>query len=122
VRRNNRFARHLADRIRASSSLELIAPVVLSTCCFRFVPEELRGRADPEALETLNGLNRAILSRMRAGGRSMPSATVLRGAFVIRPCFITPRTTARDVDAVADEAERCGMELWSERRGHDGAW
>jgi aromatic-L-amino-acid decarboxylase len=122
VRRHNRFARHLAGRIRASSSLELMAPVVLSTCCFRFVPEELRGRADPEALETLNGLNRAILSRMRAGGRSMPSATVLRGAFVIRPCFINPRTTARDVDAVADEAERCGMELWSERRGHDGAW
>jgi aromatic-L-amino-acid decarboxylase len=66
--------------------------------------------------------NRDILRALARESRFVVSSTVVKGRFALRPCFINPRTTARDVDAVADEAERCGMELWSERRGHDGAW
>jgi aromatic-L-amino-acid decarboxylase len=111
--RHNGYARHLAERVRSSPCLELVAPVTLSICCFRYVPESLRGRSDSEATEKLNWLNRAVLGRVRARGRCMPSATTVRGAFAIRPCYINPRTTLADVDALADEVEACGDELWT---------
>jgi len=51
---------------------------------------------------------------VRARGRCMPSATTVRGAFAIRPCYINPRTTLADVDALADEVETCGNALWND--------
>jgi Glutamate decarboxylase and related PLP-dependent proteins len=119
VRRHNQYARHLAERILASPHLELASPVVLSTCCFRYVPEELRGKTDAKTTEILNQLNRIILSRVRSRGRVMPSATHVQitnaqNIFVLRGCFINPRMTLADVDAHADEVETCGAEVWSE--------
>lgn len=113
VRRHNAYARHLADRVNQSMDLELMAPVTLSTCCFRYVPRSLRGRTDRAATKTLNELNREALRRMRARGRSMPSATEIGDAFAIRPCFVNPRTTLADVEALGDEAEVCGAEAWA---------
>jgi glutamate/tyrosine decarboxylase-like PLP-dependent enzyme len=113
VRRHNEYARRLAERVHQSMDLELMAPVTLSTCCFRYVPRSLRGRKDRAATETLNELNRAVLGRMRARGRSMPSATRIGDAFAIRPCFVNPRTTLADVEALGDEAEVCGAEAWA---------
>jgi glutamate/tyrosine decarboxylase-like PLP-dependent enzyme len=113
VRRHNGYARYLAERIQETPDLELAAPVTLSACCFRYVPAALQGRTDPTATQQLNVLNRAVLGRMRARGRSLPSATVLGDAFVIRPCFINPRTTFADVEAVVEEATTCGAELWA---------
>lgn len=111
--RHNGYARHLAERVQASPCLELMAPITLSICCFRYVPPSLCGRTNGEATETLNQLNRAVLSRVRARGRCVPSATTVHHAFVIRPCYINPRTTLADVDALADEVETCGAEVWA---------
>jgi aromatic-L-amino-acid/L-tryptophan decarboxylase len=113
VCRHNQYARYLAERVRRSAVLELLAPVTLSTCCFRYVPQPLRGRTDRSATEMLNELNREVLGRVRARGRCMPSATAVWDAFAIRPCFINPRTTLADVDALADEAEVGGAEAWA---------
>ena len=113
VRRHNRYARHLAERVRRSEDLELMAPVTLSTCCFRYVPRSLRGRTDRAAMEMLNQLNRAVLGRVRARGRCAPSATTIGDAFAIRPCFVNPRTRLEDVDTLADEVEACGAEAWA---------
>jgi aromatic-L-amino-acid/L-tryptophan decarboxylase len=98
--------------MRFTYYLEIMAPVTLSICCFRYVPPSLRGRTDEEASALLNRLNREVLARVRARGRCIPSATTVRGAFVIRPCYINPRTTLADVDALADEVELCGTEAW----------
>lgn len=113
VCRHNAYARYLAERIRETPELELAAPVTLSTCCFRYVPEALRGRTDQATIQQLNHLNRALLGRMRARGRSLPSATVLDGGFVVRCCFINPRTTLADIEAVVEEAVACGVEAWA---------
>jgi len=112
IRRHNQYARYLAERIRRSSNLELAAPVTLSTCCFRYVPDALRKQTG-QTTEILNHVNRTVLSQVRARGRCMPSATMIEDAFVIRPCFVNPRTTLADVDALADEVEACGAEAWA---------
>ncbi|HLX57557.1 MAG TPA: aminotransferase class V-fold PLP-dependent enzyme [Ktedonobacteraceae bacterium] len=110
--RHNGYARHLAERVQSSPCLELMAPVILSICCFRYVPPTLRGRTDDQAITILNQLNREVLARVRARGRCIPSATTVHGAFVIRPCYINPRTTLADVDALVEEVESCGAEAW----------
>jgi aromatic-L-amino-acid/L-tryptophan decarboxylase len=109
---HNFYARHLAERVQASPFLELMAPVTLSICCFRYIPTELQGRSDDETLRILNYLNRTVLMHVRARGRCIPSATTVHGAFVIRSCYINPRTTMAEVDALADEVEQCGHEIW----------
>ncbi len=115
--RHNGYARYVAERVQTSPSLELVAPVTLSICCFRYVPPALRNRTDREAVETLNQLNRTVLQLVRARGRCVPSATTVHGAFVIRPCYINPRTTLADVDALVEEVETCGAEAWATLSG-----
>lgn len=109
VRRHNQYARYLAERVRRSPVLELMAPVTLSTCCFRYVPPALP--EGPDRTEALNRLNGALLGEVRARGRVMPSGTMIGDAFVLRACFINPRTGTADVDALVDEVEACGAEL-----------
>jgi glutamate/tyrosine decarboxylase-like PLP-dependent enzyme len=113
VERHCGFARHLAERVKVSPVLELLAPVSLSICCFRYVPAELRGK--PGATERLNELNREIVTRLHHGHRHIPSSTEINGVFAIRPCYINPRTTITEVDGLADEVERIGAEVWKKQ-------
>jgi aromatic-L-amino-acid decarboxylase len=117
VSRHIRYARALAKRVQESELLELKAPVVLSTCCFRYAPQDLRTpREASNRAELLNDLNREILRSVRARGRCVPSATTVDGDFVIRACFVNPRTTMYDALLLADEVEQCGSQLWAEMR------
>lgn len=114
VRRHNGFARYLAKRVEASHVLEQLAPVTLSICCFRYVPPSLADR--PNRGEILNELNREVLRCVQERGRCVPSGTEVRGSFAIRPCYINPRSTQADVDALVEEVEACGAAVW-ERMG-----
>lgn len=114
VRRHNGFARRLAARVQASRDLEMLAPVTLSICCFRFAPPELRQGAHGPA--ALNELNREILRRLHREHHHIPSGTELDGVFGLRPCYINPRTTEEDVDGLADAVERIGRQAWRDRK------
>ena len=117
VHAHNSFARQLAARVQASPVLELVAPVTLSICCFRYVPLELR--ATNTVTQLLNGLNREILKRLHHEHRYVPSSTELNGAFAIRPCYINPRTTSTDVDGLFQAVERIGGQVWREHQCQD---
>ncbi|MGH2463860.1 MAG: pyridoxal phosphate-dependent decarboxylase family protein, partial [Candidatus Limnocylindrales bacterium] len=103
--RHDDCARHVARRARESNELELLAEPVLSICCFRFRPS---GWADEARLDALN---EAILHGIRARGRAVTSSTRVDGRLAIRPCFINPRTTLTDADALVDELLVVGREL-----------
>ncbi len=105
VVRHDDCARLVAQRARASDELELLAEPVLSICCFRFRPP---GPTDEAALDALN---EAVLHGIRARGRVVTSGTRVDGRFAIRPCFINPRTTLADADALVDEVLLVGREL-----------
>jgi aromatic-L-amino-acid decarboxylase len=102
VRRDNDFARHLASRVRLSNRLELVAEPVLSICCLRY---------RTEATDDLDALNAALLRRLVAETPYLPSSTVVKGRFAIRPCFINARTELEHVDAFCDAVIRIGDEL-----------
>jgi aromatic-L-amino-acid decarboxylase len=116
VVRHNELARELARAARGSPLLELLAPVTLSTCCLRYVPEELAGQPAERAAGTLDLLNRQLLGAVRARGRCAPSATFVGGAFAIRACFVNPRTSITDVEALIADLHECGAEVWDSIR------
>jgi aromatic-L-amino-acid decarboxylase len=105
VIRHDDCARRVAERARATADLELLAEPVLSICCFRFRPAgwDDEGRLDE--------LNQAVLAGIRARGRTVTSGTRVDGRFAIRPCFINPRSTLEDADALVDEVLAVAREL-----------
>ena len=105
VIRHDDCARRVADRARATEDLELLAEPVLSICCFRFRPN---GWDDDARLDELN---ESVLRAVRARGRTVTSGTRVNGRFAIRPCFVNPRSTLADVDALVDEVLVVGREL-----------
>jgi len=105
VMRHNDCARRVAELARACDELELLAEPVLSICCFRYRPS---GWNDEERLDSLN---EAILRGVRARGRTVTSSTRVGARFAIRPCFINPRSTLADAEALIGEVLTVGREL-----------
>ena len=103
--RHNDCARRVAELARACDELELLAEPVLSICCFRYRPS---GWNDEERLDALN---EAILRGVRARGRTVTSSTRVDTRFAIRPCFINPRSTLSDAEALVEEVLTVGREL-----------
>ena len=104
IRRDNDLARQLATNVRSNDRLELLSEPVLSICCFRY-------RRD--GVVDLDDLNEQVHRRLLRETPYLPSATVINGAFGLRPCFINPRTSKEHVDGLANAVVRLGDELTS---------
>jgi aromatic-L-amino-acid decarboxylase len=89
--------------VRADGSLELLSEPELSICGFRY-----RGSGGPDRLDEVNA---TIVRRLHAHSPYVPSGTFVEGRYAIRPCFINPRTSAEDVDAMVGWVRRIGDEL-----------
>lgn len=106
IRKDLRLAQLLADRVAATSELELLARAELSVVCFRYVggngsvPEEKR-----------NALNADILKRVVQRGRVYISNATLEGKFALRACIVNHRTTDADALAVVDEVLASAQDL-----------
>jgi glutamate/tyrosine decarboxylase-like PLP-dependent enzyme len=109
ITEDNALAAHLAARVEAAEDFELLAPVELSICCFRYVPPGARARLDAadeaeraRAEAEVGELNERILRAVQRGGRAYVSNASLRGRFALRACVINFRTTRRDLEATLD--------------------
>lgn len=103
------LARYMAERVEERPDFELMAPVVLSICCFRYVPPDL-----PESIirdEYLSMLNERVMTELQLDGRAYCSNAVLDGRFVLRACIVNFRTEAEDIDATLDVAAEIGERL-----------
>jgi glutamate/tyrosine decarboxylase-like PLP-dependent enzyme len=99
------LATYLGELIGQSEEFELLAPVELSICCFRYVPPELRtrlrGANEAEAIEIngqLDKLNTRIMNAVQTGGRAYLSNASVRGRFGLRACITNFRTTRADIE------------------------
>ena len=102
---DNALAQYLAERVEAAEDFELLAPVELSICCFRYAPKGLRKQlesASPverEQIETeLDELNTRIMLAVQRGGQAYVSNATIRGKFALRACITNFRTTRADID------------------------
>ncbi|MDX6709205.1 MAG: aromatic-L-amino-acid/L-tryptophan decarboxylase [Blastocatellia bacterium] len=102
-----RLASYMAECVQASDDFELLAPVELSICCFRYVPPHVRKSAFGGGDKTkttlrLNNLNAAIMHSIQRGGRAYLSNANLRGQFALRACIVNFRTKRSDIDFTLD--------------------
>jgi aromatic-L-amino-acid decarboxylase len=104
ISKDNALAHELAARVGESEDFELLAPVELSICCFRYVPPALREKlasVDEEERARLNveidELNAALMQRVQRGGRAYLSNATLRGRYALRACITNFRTTSEDI-------------------------
>jgi glutamate/tyrosine decarboxylase-like PLP-dependent enzyme len=116
ISKDNALAALLAERVNASEDFELLAPVELSICCFRYVPpiirEKLAAAVDDDERARINvrldELNARIMHSVQRGGRAYLSNATLRGRYALRACITNFRTTSDDIlktlDTVRDAA------------------
>jgi aromatic-L-amino-acid/L-tryptophan decarboxylase len=88
VDRHLALTRRLADQVRRHPRLELLCEPDLSIVCYRYTPPS----GDPDQI------NARILESLRRETATVPTSTVVDGVLALRPCIISPRTTAREVD------------------------
>ena len=86
------LAAYLGEVVSNANDFELLAPVELSICCFRYVPE--RSLSDAE----LDQLNERIMELVQKGGRAYLSNATVNGKFALRACITNFRTTRADID------------------------
>jgi glutamate/tyrosine decarboxylase-like PLP-dependent enzyme len=107
ISEDNSLAAYLGEIVTTADDFELLAPVELSICCFRYVPRGLQGN-DAE----LNRLNEQIMAEVQKGGRAYLSNATVSGKFALRACITNFRTTKADVEetvqVVRDAAGKLG--------------
>ena len=104
ITHHNRLARRLANAIETAPDVELLAPVTLSTVCFRCNP----GGRDEAALERLN---QAVNDHVNATGEVFVTPTRLNGLFSLRATFLHPETTAGDADHLLGCVRRAAADV-----------
>jgi aromatic-L-amino-acid/L-tryptophan decarboxylase len=97
ISEDNSLAAYLGEIVATADDFELLAPVELSICCFRYVPPGLAGNDDE-----LNKLNEKIMGVVQKGGRAYLSNATIDGKFALRACITNFRTTKADVDQTVE--------------------
>ena len=103
IDKNCKQAEYLAELVRSHEpSLELLAPVSLNICCFRYIPGAT-GRADE--------VNRKIVIALQDRGIAAPSITIVNGHTAIRVAIVNHRTSGTDLDTLVESILEIGAEL-----------
>jgi len=100
------LAAYMGELVSNAEDFELLAPVELSICCFRYVP---RGAKLSEA--ELDRLNELILERVQKGGRAYVSNATVKGRFALRACITNFRTTKSDIEQTVEAVREAGKQV-----------
>jgi len=104
IEQNVDQAKYLASLISANPNLELLAPVVLNTVCFRY-------RTDGLSPAALNALNEELLIRVQESGVAVPSSTRVNGTFALRAAIVNHRSRREDFDLLVKAVVEQGAQL-----------
>jgi glutamate/tyrosine decarboxylase-like PLP-dependent enzyme len=99
------LADYLAQLIDESDDFELLAPVELSICCFRYRPKGV------EEEDELDRLNEQILPIVQKGGQAYVSNAVVNGHFALRACITNFRTTKVDIERTVEVIREAAQQV-----------
>lgn len=112
------LATYLGSVVDQADDFELMAPVELSICCFRYVPETLQTQlaatsSDDLAIinRKLDQLNEQVMTAIQRGGKAYVSNATIRGKFALRACITNFRTTRADIDHTIRIIRESGREV-----------
>jgi len=94
MEKNCAQARTLAELVAQQPKLELMAPVSLNICCFRYMLDD-----DAEADE----LNKEIVMQLQEQGIAAPSTTTIKARTAIRVNITNHRSQMSDFELLVDE-------------------
>jgi aromatic-L-amino-acid/L-tryptophan decarboxylase len=109
ISEDNLLAEYLAERVTDSEDLELLAPVELSICCFRYAPRWLAEREGSATM--LDQLNAEIMHTIQRGGKAYFSNAMIHGKFALRVCITNFRTTRADIDQTLETILQTAQDL-----------
>lgn len=101
IDRNIEQAQHLKQLIDAAPVLEMLAPVPLNICCFRYVPSD----SDSDKL------NEEVVLQLQEQGIAVPSTTIIDGKLAIRANLTNHRTRTEDLEILVENVVRIGAVL-----------
>jgi aromatic-L-amino-acid/L-tryptophan decarboxylase len=104
------LAAYLGEVASKADDFELLAPVELSICCFRYV---VPGMSDGE----IDGLNERIMELVQKGGRAYLSNAMVKGRFALRACITNFRTTRTDIDETIAAIRDAARDLLQSLKG-----
>jgi aromatic-L-amino-acid decarboxylase len=106
------LAHYLAKQITAAEDFELLAPVELSICCFRYLPKKFRKTsANSGAEATLDEINTRLMQAVQRSGDAYLSNATVNGKFALRACITNFRTTRADIDLTLDVIRKTAVSL-----------
>jgi glutamate/tyrosine decarboxylase-like PLP-dependent enzyme len=111
IDRQIELTNYLAARLRDSANFETVGEVETAVCCFRFVPEELRGADGAE----LDAMQIDLQQHVERSGEAWISTTVLRGRRALRANVNSFLTERRHVDDLVELLTRESRELLKAR-------
>jgi glutamate/tyrosine decarboxylase-like PLP-dependent enzyme len=103
------LAAYLGELVSKADDFELLAPVELSICCFRYVPHP--GMSEHE----LNELNESVMGAVQRGGRAYVSNATVNGRFALRACITNFRTTKADIEETVEAIREAGRSFAQRR-------
>jgi glutamate/tyrosine decarboxylase-like PLP-dependent enzyme len=101
------LAAYLGELVSKADDFELLAPVELSICCFRYV----------QAGADLDWLNEKIMATVQKGGRAYLSNATVNGKFALRACITNFRTTKADIEETIAVVREAAESLPQRRKG-----
>ncbi|MEQ3651109.1 pyridoxal-dependent decarboxylase [Hyphomonas sp.] len=104
ITQNCEQAAYLGELVQATPELDLLLPVSMQICCFRYVREGLSAKA-------LNRLNEEIVIQLQLQGIAAPSTTLIDGHTAIRVNITNHRTRRSDLDLLVREIRRIAKEV-----------
>jgi len=99
------LAAYLGEIVSNADDFELLAPVELSICCFRYVPKDSTSEAE------LDRLNERIMGLVQKGGRAYLSNATVNGKFALRACITNFRTTKSDIEETVAAVRKAAADL-----------
>ena len=104
------MAAYMGELVSEADDFELLAPVELSICCFRYVPQN-GGDVD------LDQLNEKIMAAVQKDGRAYLSNATVNGKFALRACITNFRTTKADIEETLDVVRAVASSLATDKNG-----
>jgi len=98
------LAEFMAQLVDESDDFELLTPVELSICCFRYRPSGVDDEVE------LDRLNEQILPIVQKGGQAYVSNATVNGHFALRACITNFRTTKEDIERTMEVIREAGRQ------------
>ena len=105
------LARRMHNLVREHPDFEVLHDPTLYLYSFRYVPNALAEREEPEIQAEIDQLNQRIVDAIQRSGFALLMTTRIRGRVAIRMSICSQRTTEQDIDAMFDVIARWGRSL-----------